>query len=276
MGRAEVRALPVAQDGTAAELLAAAWPARVPDLAAAGAFVSGARRRQAEGLLGAFAGGALVGVAALHPVGDVAEVVALAAFPAGRGTGAALLEAACELAEEWGAHAVRLRAPAGDPAALALCSARSFAVVDVAVRVTRPEASPPRLDAARGLEIGALKASDAGAIAEMDRRLTGLDRSAHLAGGAVLVARRRGTVCGFMAHEKGRLGPALAMDVADLGVLMARGLAEQGGGAGTVATLSTAAPTALLAASALGFRIDAVELVLTRGPAPPARPPQLY
>jgi GNAT superfamily N-acetyltransferase len=266
----ELRPLSASEEQAAGELLASAWPAGVSDAAAGRAAVASAR----GGAIGAFSGGAMVGVALMRAVGDVAEMTALAAYPGGKGTGGALLDAACELADEWGAHAVRLRAPAGDPAALALCAARGFGVVDVAARLARPAAAPPRLDAARGLELGPARPSDLAALVELDRRLTGIERPRELER-ATLVARRRGSACGFLMKDGTRLGPALALDVADLGVLVARALADTPGAA-HAAVLSTAAPSALLAAAALGFRVESVELVLVRGPAPPARPPQLY
>jgi len=108
----------------------------------------------------------------------------------------------------------------------------------------------------------------------MDRRLTGLERGPFLGRVVTLCARRRGAVVGFLAAKAGQLGPALALDVADLGVLMARALADHAGPA--AALLSTAAPTAMLAAMGLGFRVVGVEIVAVRGLAPPARPPQLY
>jgi hypothetical protein len=107
-----------------------------------------------------------------------------------------------------------------------------------------------------------------------DLRLTGLERHQDLEQIVRLVARRRGAVVGFLGMQRGLLGPAVALDVADLGALIARALAE----AGTHATarLSTAAPTAMLAALGLGFRVVEVGLVMSRGIQPPSRSPQLY
>jgi GNAT superfamily N-acetyltransferase len=284
--RTEVRPLGPADADAAGELLAAAWPEGVASAGTGRALVEEIRAQAPAGgpagTLAAFAGGVMVGVALARPIGEITEVVALVAFPPARGTGTALLDAVCELADEWGGGAVRLRAPAGDPAALALCSGRSFAVVDVAAKVVRPAQAAPKLEAARGLEIAPLRPSDLAALAELDRRLTGIDRSAALGRlrPAPLVARRRGNVCGFLGRDGARLGPALALDVSDLGVLVARGLSEDGPahtrGGETHAIVSTAAPTALLGVCALGFRVERVEVVLMRGPAPPARPPQLY
>ncbi len=91
-----------------------------------------------------------------------------------------------------------------------------------------------------------------------------------------LVARRRGAVVGYLGTGagSGQLGPALALDVADLGALVARALAGVDGPAR--ARLSTAAPTAMLAALGLGFRVVALGTLMVRGVSPPARPPQLY
>ena len=158
--------------------------------------------------------------------------------------------------------------------AFALCAGRSFAASDVVATIARPAGAPPRLDAARGLEVAAFRASDLAEIASLDVRLTGLDRRDDLQKAVRLVARRRGALVGFLGADGGQLGPALALDVADLGALIARALVEIPGRA--VARLSTAAPTAMLAALGLGFRVTSVGTLMVRGLSPPARPPQLY
>ena len=97
-------------------------------------------------------------------------------------------------------------------------------------------------------------------------------RADDLAQNTRLCARRRGTIVGFVAGAAATLGPALALDASDLGVLLGRALENRR----MLARLSTAAPAALPVLLALGFRVASLGLILSRGPAAPARPPQLY
>ena len=141
--------------------------------------------------------------------------------------------------------------------------------------VERAPAAPPRLDGARGLEVSAFRTSDLPELLALDLRLTGLERRDDLASGTRLVARRRGQMVGFLGIAGHMIGPALALDVADLGALIARALHELAE-ARVYARLSTAAPTAMLVALGLGFRVASIGNLMVRGLAPPARPPQLF
>lgn len=246
------------------------WPS--PDDAAL--LVAGYREAEPEGALGAWVDGALAGVGFVRRRGDVATIGPLAARPQRRGVGSKLLDELIGVADGWECRTVRLFQDAWNPDSFALYAGRSFSVVDVVSCIERPKMAPPRLDSARGLEMAAPKATDLAEIAALDLRFTGLARPGDLDGKVKLVARRRGAVVGFLCAQGGLLGPALAVDVADLGALVQRALVDVTGAAS--ARLSTAAPTAMLAALALGFRVVSVGLVMSRGPAHPARPPQLY
>ncbi len=168
---------------------------------------------------------------------------------------------------------MRLFQDGWNPDSFALYAGRSFAVVDVVACVERT-IPPPKVDSSRGLEVTAYRALDLAELAALDLRLTGLERREDLAATVKLVARRRGQVVGFLGAAGAALGPALALDAADLGMLIARALPDLGGKA--TARLSTAAPTAMLMALGLGFRVTSVGNVMVRGLAPPARPPQLF
>ena len=241
----------------------------------AAALVEERLREDREGGVGALAeGGGLAAVGFVRRVGDWAQVGPIASASSGHGASGAVLDELCARAEGLGASSIRATYDAGDARAFSLFSSRSFAVVDTAARLLRGALPAPRVEGARGLEIAPPRPADLEAMVELDRRLTGLERGPELARVVTLCARRRGAVVGFLAAKAGQLGPALALDVADLGVLMARALTEHAGPAVTL--LSTAAPTAMLAAIGLGFRVVGVEIVAVRGLAPPARPPQLY
>src|SRR6185369_7508401 len=219
-------------------------------------------------------GASLAGVGFVRRMGDWAAIGPVASATSGQGAGGALVDELCVRAEGWGVGSIRASFDAGDARAFALFSGRSFAVVDTAARLLRGALPAPRVEGARGLEIAAPKPADLEQMIELDRRLTGLERGPELGRVVTLCARRRGAVVGFLSARAGQLGPGLAMDVADLGVMMARALADHAGPA--AALLSTAAPTAMLAALGLGFRVVGVEIVAVRGLAPPARPPQVY
>jgi hypothetical protein len=233
--------------------------------------------KNGEGVV-ADAGGAIAGLGFVRRRGEIATIGPLASAAPGQGTGSQLLDELIAHADAWGASAIRLYQDAWNPDSFALYAGRSFAVTDVVASVERPAGAPPRIDALRGLEVTPFAKNDLAELAALDLRLTGLDRAADLAASVRLVARRRGGVCGFagMAMSGGRalLGPALALDVADLFVLVARLLADVSVRA--QARLSTAVPTAMLAALGLGFRVTAVGTLMVRGVTPPARPPQLF
>lgn len=218
--------------------------------------------------------GRLCGVGFLRRRGEVATLGPLASAVPNRGIGGAILDDLITRAEGWGCAAIRLYQDAWNPASFALYASRAFSASDVVARIERPAVAPPRLQGARGLELGPLRREDLPELVALDLRLTGLEREGDLADSVQLVARRRGSVVGFLGRRGGLIGPALALDVADLGVLLARALAD---GDGPVSgRLSTAAPTAVLAVLALGFRIVELGTLMTRGATPPARPPQLY
>jgi hypothetical protein len=227
-----------------------------------------------EGAVVADVDGAIAGVGFVRRRGEVATIGPLAVVAPGRGTGAQLLDELVARAEGQGAAALRLHQDGWNPESFALFAGRSFAPLDTIASLERPPGPPPRLDAARGLEVAAGRPADLAEVAAFDLRLTGLERPGDLAALPRLVARRRGAVVGYLAAEGGLLGPGLALDVADLGALVARALAEVAGPAR--ARLSTAAPTAMLAALALGFRVTSIGTLMVRGLSPPARPPQLY
>lgn len=225
----------------------------------------------------ATAGGAIVGVGAVRVRGDVASVGPIAVAADGRGIGGSLLDYLVAAAEERGALATRLYADAWNPDAYGLYAGRGFSVIDVVAHVERPPGPAPALESSRGLEVRAPEPGDVDDIAVLDARLTGHQRRADLQA-VRLVARRHNQVVGYLAGSinQGRLalGPAVAIDVPDLFILVARALGEHDGIAG--ARLSTAAPAAPMAALGLGFRVREVGLVLSRGAPPPTRPSQLY
>ncbi len=219
-------------------------------------------------------GGAVVGVGFVRRRGEAATIGPLASWPHGQGIGGEVLDELIARADAWSCGAVRLFNDGWNADSFALYAGRSFAAVDVVACVERPAGPPPKIDGARGLEVAAFRPADLAEAAALDLRLTGLFRERDISSRVRLVARRRGALVGFAGAEGGRLGPILALDVADLGALTARILVDTPGAA--VARLSTAAPTAVLAALALGFRVTALGTVMVRGPAPTARPPQIY
>ncbi len=284
MARVETRALTAKDLPAAGALLHAAYdraarernlPPRFHSAAEAVQIAEELWREEREGALVVVGeGGALAGVGFARRMGDWAALGPIGSATSGQGTGGALVDELCVRAEGWGGGSIRASFDAGDARAFALFSGRSFAVVDTAARLLRGALPAPRVDGARGLELAAPRPADLEAMVELDRRLTGLERGTELARVVTLCARRRGAVVGFLSARAGQLGPGLALDVADLGVMMARALADHAGPA--AALLSTAAPTAMLAALGLGFRVVGVEIVAVRGLAPPARPPQVY
>lgn len=219
-------------------------------------------------------GDAIAGVGFLRRRGEVATLGPLCALTSGQGTGGQILDELIEHADAWGCVAVRLFQDAWNPDSFALYAGRSFFATDVVACVVRPPSAPPRLDAARGLEIAPFRPADLAELVSLDVRLTGLSRPEDLAERVRLVARRRGVACAFLGWGGTELGPALGLDVADLFVLVARALGELPDGA--QARLSTAVPTAMPAALALGFRVQSLGTVMVRGVSPPARPPQIY
>jgi hypothetical protein len=227
-----------------------------------------------EGAVVAEGGGAIAGCGFVRRRGEIATLGPIAAAVRGRGTGGKLLDELIATAEGWGVASMRLYQDGWNPASFAMYAGRSFAAVDTVAAVERAAGAPPRLDSSRGLEVAAMRTSDLEEVAALDRRLTGLERAADLAALVRLVARRRGAIVGYGGVAGNALGPVVALDVADLGALVARLLPEIPGAA--TGRLSTAAPTAMLAMLALGFRVTAVGTVMVRGVAPPARPPQLY
>ncbi len=232
------------------------------------------RESEPDGAVVSEADDGLAGVGFVRRRGEIATIGPVAARPGG-GIGSQLLDDLIARAEGWGCSAIRLYQDAWNPNTFGLYAGKSFAAVDVVAHVTRPAGAPPRIDAARGLEIAALKRTDLAELVALDHRLTGLERPGDLEGGVKLVARRRGAIVGFLATRAGTLGPALALDVSDLFSLVARSLADTKDEHAS-ARLSTAAPTAMLAALALGFRVVEVGTIMSRGVAPAARPPQLY
>jgi RimJ/RimL family protein N-acetyltransferase len=216
--------------------------------------------------------GAIAGAGLVRRRGEAATIGPLAAGVWGRGTGGKLLDELVARAESWGCQAVRAFQDAWNPASFALYAGRSFAPVDVAACLDRP---PGKIapGGSRGLEIAPFEPRDLAEMMALDLRLTGLERGDDLRALTTLVARRRGALVAFLGRRGGALGPAVALDASDLGALLARAL---DGAEPLVARLSTAAPVALPLARALGFRIRSLGTVMVRGPAPPARPPQLY
>jgi hypothetical protein len=232
-----------------------------------------AERYLGEGAVVAESGGAIAGCGFVRRRGEIATVGPIAAAVPDRGTGGRVLDELIARAEGWGVSAMRLYQDGWNPASFALYAGRSFAAVDTLVQLERPASPPPRLDAGRGLEVTPFTLADLPEVVTLDHRLTGLERPEDLAG-IRLVARRRGALAGFLGRAGERLGPALALDVADLGALIANALREHDGRAS--ARLSTAAPTAMRAAKGLGFRVTSRGTLMVRGLIPPARPPQLY
>jgi hypothetical protein len=192
----------------------------------------------------------------------------------GRGTGGALLDALVERADAAGCGSVRAYVAAADPRGFALCAARQFQALEVIATLERAAGPPPRLDVARGLEVGPSRPADRDELVRFDAKLTGHSRAGDLASVA-LVARRRGAVVGYLSVAGDSFGPAVAVDASDLFLLVGRALGEHGGRA-VRARLSTASPVATAASLALGFRVVGLGCLMSRGAAPPARPPQLY
>jgi hypothetical protein len=218
--------------------------------------------------------GAVAGVGFVRRRGEAATVGPIAVAAPRRGTGGQILDDLVTRAEAQGAAAIRLFVDGGNADGFALFAGRSFGALDVVAAMERPAGVAPRIDGSRGLEVSAFQAADLAEMAALDLRLTGLDRRQDLTSQARLVARRRGAMVGFVCAEGNVLGPAVALDVSDLGGLVARALADVGGRA--VLRLSTATPTAMLVALGLGFRVTSVGTLMVRGVSPPARPPQLY
>jgi L-amino acid N-acyltransferase YncA len=218
-------------------------------------------------------GGAIIGCGFARRRGEIATIGPIAAAVPGRGTGGKILDELIARAEHSGVAAMRLYQDGWNPGSFALYAGRSFAAVDTIAQLERPEGPPPRLDSSRGLDVQPFARGDLAEVVALDRRLTGLDRPADLEK-LLFVARRRGAIAGYLGASGERLGPALALDVADLGALVARALKDRPGRA--QARLSTAAPTAMLAALGLGFRVTSIGTLMVRGVLPPARPPQIY
>lgn len=264
------------RDGTAS-----AWSSPEHAVVEAAALVAG----EPEGAVGVFSDGVLAGVGWARLRGEAATLGPFAVRDRGAGAGGVLLDALLARADEWGALAVRAHLPATATAALGLLAARGFVVVDTTASIERAaNAGASRLDAARGLEVAAVRAAELPELAALDERVTGLSREEDLRRSVAIVARRRGAMVGYLGAHGAHLGPALALDAADLAVLIARALAGAGSGAGVAvsstetvrARVSLTAPGALLAALALGFRVTASGLVLSRGPGQPIRAAQLY
>jgi hypothetical protein len=218
--------------------------------------------------------GAVAGVGFARRRGEAATVGPIAVAAPGQGIGGQILDELVARTEAQGSAALRLFVDGGNADAFALFAGRSFGALDVVAALERPAGAAPRIDGARGLEVSAFRAGDLAEMAALDLRLCGLDRRGDLTAQARLVARRRGVVVGFLCADGSVLGPAVALDVSDLGGLVARALADVPGRA--VARLSTATPTAMLMALGLGFRVTGVGTLMVRGVSPPARPPQLY
>jgi len=216
--------------------------------------------------------GTIVGVGFVRRRGEAATVGPIATAAWGRGLGGKLLDELVARAEGWGCQAIRLYQEGANPTSFALFAGRSFAPVDVVACVERPPGKIPP-GGSRGLDIAPFRPGDLEDVAALDARLTGLDRRDDLRSLLALVARRRGAVVAFLGRSGGALGPAMALDAADLGTLLSRAL---DGEVTLRGRLSTAAPAALLMAGALGFKVTSLGTVMVRGPAPPARPPQLY
>jgi GNAT superfamily N-acetyltransferase len=270
----------------AAGLLAAAW--RGPAGAGADAASPDRDDRAAAALLErhlaaapdvavvADAGGAIAGVGCARVRGEVATLGPIAVAAVGRGTGGALVDALLEHADGAGCHALRAHVDGSDPGAFALLTARGFTAIDVTAAIERPPGRPSAPDGSRGLEVAGPRPGDLDEVLRLDHRLTGHERRPDLEARLRLVARRRGAVVGYLAASGAALGPAVTVDASDLFTLVVRAIAQLGADAAARARLSTAAPTAALAALAVGFRVGGVGVVMSRGAAPPTRPPQLY
>lgn len=258
---------------SASESLAQRGGTRIlPD--AARKLVRAARASDPHGAIVGVRDDRLVSVGFARRRGEVASVGPIAVADAGQGLGGALLDELLSRTEAAGATGVRALIESAGPEAFALGASRAFAPIDTTARLMRPPSPSARIDSARGLEVGPPTATDAAELAALDARLTGLDRPAVLAR-VTHVARRRGAIVGFLVREGGLVGPAVALDVSDLGGLVARALKDHEGPAITLASTAAGGP-ALLALFALGFRILETGTLLSRGVGPPARPPQLY
>lgn len=231
-------------------------------------------------------GGALVGVGTLRLRGEVATLGPIAAYIEGRGIGGALVDELLRRADEAGALAQRLYVDAWNAAAYALHAGRGFGVVDTAILIERAPAAAPAVESARGLEVRAFESRDLDELQRLDHKLTGHERPGDLAELVCLVARRRGDVVGYLGARESQgvtlLGPAAAVDVSDLFTLLTHALSHSDASHRIPADLpqrarlSTTAPAASMAALGLGFRIQSLGVVMSRGAPPPARPPQLY
>jgi GNAT superfamily N-acetyltransferase len=224
----------------------------------------------------ASSGGALVGVGAARVRGEVASIGPIAVAADGRGIGGAILDDLLARVDDAGVFGSRLYADAWNPRSYALYAGRGFTMVDLVAHIERPKGAPAMLDSARGLDVREVTPDDMEAIAMLDHKLTGHERRRDLEASIQLVARRRGSIVGYLGASGSTLGPALAVDVSDLFILIAKALALGAADADVTARLSTAPQTAAVAALAMGFRVRELGVVLSRGASPPTRPPQLY
>jgi hypothetical protein len=247
-----------------------------PDAAAAAALVNAYLAADPEGGIVADADGAIAGCGFLRRRGEAATIGPIAAAAPGQGTGGRILDELIARADAAGVASLRLFQDGWNADAFALYAGRSFAVVDVVACLERAPRPAPPLGASRGLEVTPASPADVAELAAFDLRLTGLERRDDLGATVKLVARRRGSLVGFVGAAGRSIGPALALDAADLGALIVRLLPELPEGEAPTARLSTAAPTALLVALGLGFRVVSVGTIMVRGLAPPARPTQIF
>lgn len=234
-------------------------------------------------------GGVVVGVGAVRVRGEVASIGPIAAFVEGRGVGSAILDGLLARADDRGALATRLYVDGWNPSAYALYAGRGFGVVDLVAHIERPVGSGPELGSSRGLEVRAFAEQDLDELVRFDSKLTGCVRPRELSASTRLVARRRGTLVGYLGAGQAPsgdawLGPALAVDASDLVTLVANALrvadAEWLVGSQCVrarlSTSATSAPAVSMAALGLGFRVRELGVVMSRGAPPPTRSPQLY
>lgn len=221
-------------------------------------------------------GGAIVGVGAARVRGEVATIGPIAVAADGHGIGGAILDELLNRVDDAGAFGSRLYADAWNPRSYALYAGRGFTVVDLVAHLERARGAPAALDSSRGLEVREVSAADFDAIAMLDHKLTGHERRRDLEASVRLVARRRGSLVGYFGASGSTLGPALAVDVSDLFILIANALSMGMADTDVTARLSTAPQTAAIAALAMGFRVGQLGVVLSRGASPPTRPPQLY
>lgn len=261
-----------------------------PDEQRARALLSSYRDAEREHVLVAEEGGVVIGVGALRVRGEIASVGPIAVMVDGRGIGSALLDGLLACADRAGVVATRLYVDAWNPSAYALYAGRGFGVVDLVTHIERQPGNTPELGNSRGLEVRPFERSNATVLEELvrfDRKLTGHDRPADLAASVRLVARRRGSIVGYLGAvpngERTSLGPAVAVDVSDLFILLTNALIAAasdeswiGGERVLHARLSTSAPAASMAAMGLGFKVCELGVVMSHGAPPPTRPPQMY